>query len=186
MKYIRLMIVWMIAAVLMISPASAEEVSEESGRQFMAASEETPEDIILSAMEIYSWFTISPLDVDWELPGGDGSVWRVADEVLCDYDTMMRLLDFSFSQEVVAEMLAFETYTVIDGCLYGTAAGRPVDPLISEVIYEETERSEERIVYTVTVNYLGEGETAIEPHVLEFVREPVNGLWVFTQFPFFW
>lgn len=186
MKYIRLIAVWMLAGLLMCAPVWAEELSEEGERQFLAVSEEMPEDIILSAMEIYSWFTISPLDVDWELPSEDGSVWRVADEVLCDYETMMRLLDFSFSPEVVAEMLAFETYTVIDGCLYGTAAGRPVDPLISEVIYEETERSEERVVYTVTVNYLGEGENAIEPHVLEFIREPVNGLWVFTQFPFFW
>ena len=182
MNYIRLFTVWMLALLLMCAPGLAEE----SGYAFTDAQEETPEDVILSAMEMYSWFTISPLDVDPELEGGDGSVFRVADEMLCNYDTMIRLLDFTFSPELVEEMFAYGQYTVIDGWLYGTAGGRPVDPLISEVVYEETYRGEDKIVYTVTVNYLGEGENAMEPHVLEFVREPVDGLWVFTQFHFFW
>ncbi len=182
MKYIRLITAWMIALLLVCAPGFARE----GGYAFPDAQEETPADVILSAMEMYSWFTISPLDVDHELSGGDGSVFRVADEMLCNYETMIRLLDFTFSSELVEEMFAYGLYTVIDGSLYGTAGGRAVDPLISEVTYEETYRSADKIVYTVTVNYFGEGENAMEPHVLEFVREPVNGLWVFTHFPFFW
>lgn len=183
MKYIRCAVAWMLAIMMLCVPAFAENADE---RSFPGVSGETPEEIIISAMEIYSWFTICPLDVDPELVGGDGSVCRVADEMLCSYDTIMRLLDFSFSPDIVEAIFSYETYTVIDGMLYGTAGGRAIDPLISEVSYEETYRGEDRIVYTVTVNYLGEGENAIEPDVLEFVREPINGQWVFTQFPFFW
>lgn len=186
MKNIRSIAVWLLILMLVCAAALAEETADESERSFPDVYEETPEDIILSAMEMYSWFTISPLDVDPELAGGDGSVFRVADETLCRDEIMMRLLDFTFCPEIVEELMAYETYTVIDGLLYGTAGGRPVDPLISEVIYEETENSEDRVVYTVTVKYLGEGGNAMAPDVLEFVREPVNGLWVFTQFPFFW
>lgn len=185
MKHIRFAA--LILAMLMLIPSAwAEEAIDEGERSFLGVFEESPEQTITSAMEIYSWFTICPLDVDPELAGGDGSVFRVADDVLCDYEIMMRLLDFSFSPELVSEMFAYETYTVIDGQLYGRGGGRAVDPLISEVIYEETERTDERIVYTVTVYYLGEGEDATDCHVLEFVREPVDGMWVFTQFPFFW
>ena len=182
MKYIRWIAAWMMALLLMCAPGFAQE----GGYAFHDMHEEAPEDVILPAMEMYSWFTISPLDVDPELAAADGSVFRVADEMLCKYETMIRLLDFTFSPELVEEMFAYGRYTVIDGFLYGTAEGRGIDPLISEVTYEETHRSEDKIVYTVTVNYLGEGENAMEPHVLEFVREPVEGLWVFTQFPFFW
>ena len=182
MKYIRLIMVWMLAGLLM----RASGFAQEGSYAFLDVREETAEDVILPAMEMYSWFTISPLDVDPELPGGDGDVFRVADEVLCNYETMIRLLDFTFSPEVVEEMFAYGQYTVIDGSLYGTVGGRAIDPLISGVTYEETHRSADKIVYTVTVNYFGEGENAMEPHVLEFVREPINGLWVFTHFPFFW
>lgn len=186
MKHIRMILICALALLLFCAPGFAQKAAAEGDYAFPDIYEEEPEDIILPAMEMYSWFTISPLDVDPEMPGGDGSVFRVADEMLCSYDTMMRLLDFTFSPELVEEMFAYGRYTVIDGCLYGTAGGRGVDPLISEVIYEETQRSAEKIVYTVTVNYYGEGENAMEPHVLEFVREQINGLWVFTHFPFFW
>lgn len=185
MKYSRL-IARILLMLLVCVPVVAEETADEGERAFIGVYEETPEQVIVSAMEIYSWFTICPLDVDPELAGGDGTVFRVADEVLCDYSIMMRLLDFSFSPELVEEMFAYETYTVIDGLLYGRGGGRAIDPLISEVTYEETERTEDRIVYTVTVHYLGSGENVMEPDVLEFVREPIKGQWVFTQFPFFW
>lgn len=186
MKYVRVIAIWMLAVVLGCMPALAEETADGGERAFPGVAEETPKDVILSAMEIYSWFTISPLDVDPELAGGDGSVYRVADEMLCSHDTMTRLLDFTFCPEIVQEMFSYGTYTVIDGMLYGQSGGRPIDPLISGVTYEETERSEERVVYAVTVSYQTEGGIVMEPQVLEFVREPVGGLWVFTQFPFFW
>ena len=187
MKAIRRAAAWILAIILLCMPALAEEVQEETGeRSFPGVYGETPEEIIVSAMEVYSWFTICPLDVDPELAGGDGSVFRVADETLCNYNAVIRLLDFTFSEEIVEGLLAYDVYTIIDDTLYGTGGGRTIDPRICEVNYEETYSDEERVVYTVTVHYLGEGENAVEPDVLEFVRERIGGQWLFTQFPFFW
>lgn len=148
--------------------------------------QESADELILSAMEIYSWFTISPLDVDPELTSEDGSMARVADESLCIASTMQRLLDFTFSQEIIQELMAYETYTVIDGILYGSGGGRGIDPNISEVEYAQTFTDEGRVEYTVTVHYLGEGENGVAPENLLFVREEIDGLWLFTRFPFFW
>ena len=178
---IRRIFAWFLVLMLMVTPALADrQVS------FFTSEAQSPQEIITSAMEMYSWFTISPLDVDPELTGGDGSVCRVADELLCDYGTVMRLLDFTFSPEIVRSLMEYNTYQVIDGQLYGVGGGRGIDERISEVFYEETEKSAERIVYTVTVYYVGVQEDEAACETYEFVREPVGGLWVFTQFPFFW
>lgn len=185
MKAFRCVLSWICAFLLLTGvAATAESADRES--DFFGGDQNTPEEIITSAMEIYSWFTISPLDVDPELPGGEGGVWQVADELLRDYGTVMRLLDFNFSPEIVEGLMEYEVYTVIDGVLYGTGGGRGVDARISEVTYEETYAGDDRIVYTVTVYYVGVADGEKNCEVLEFVREPVNGLWVFTQFPFFW
>lgn len=178
---IRRIFTWILVLMMMAVPALADQRDS-----FFGSEEQSPQEIITSAMEIYSWFTISPLDVDPELTGGDGRVCRVADELLCDYGTVMRLLDFTFSPEIVRGLLAYNTYEVIDGQLYGVGGGRGVDERISEVSYEITESGESRIVYTVTVYYVGVQDGEANSETFEFVREPVNGLWVFTQFPFFW
>ena len=168
---------WVLIFMLLISGAALGEVQADES--------ETPDQVITSAMEIYSWFTISPLDVDPELPGGDG-LFRVADENMCSYETMMRLLEDHFSEEIIEGILSYEVYTVIDGLLYGEGMGRAIDPNISDVEYEEISVDEEKIVYQATVHYVGEGENGIVPDVFEFVRERKEDKWVFTQFTFFW
>lgn len=179
---------WMLALAMIGVPVYAESGEAETPtlqeRAFMGAFGETPEEIITSAMEIYSWFTISPLDVDPELSAN--GVWRVADEALCHVDVMMRLLDFVFSPEIVNDLLAYGPYTVIDGMLYGASGGRSIDPRIVDVTYEETEADETRIVYTVTVRYQEQPDGEAEEEALLFVREKLDGQWVFTDFPFFW
>ena len=190
MRSIRCAAAWLLVLILACSSAWAEEAGGEEfslqERAFMGAFSETPEEMILSAMEVYSWFTISPLDVDPELAGGDGSVWRVADEALCSEDVMMRLLDFIFCPEIVEDLMAYGPYTVIDGMLYSVAGGRSIDPRIYDVKYEATYSDEEKSVYTVTVCYRDETGAELEPDVLEFVREKIDGQWLFTAFPFFW
>jgi len=188
MKLLKRMTALLLIAVFLCPSVSAEglDVEAEEGTGVYGAFGETPEEIILSAMEIFSWFTIWPLDVDPELCAEDGSVWRVADETLCNNETMMGLLNDTFSEEIVDEMLAYEVYTVINGMLYGTSGGRPIDPNISWVEYEETYSDEFEIIYTATVHYYGEGENGVEPDVFEFIRQQIDEKWVFTQFPFFW
>lgn len=170
----------LVMCLMMFSGAQAEEAYTEE------AFIETPENIIVSAMEVFSWFTISPLDVDVELACGIEGRYRVADEALCRQDVLMSLLGEYFSPEIIEGMLAYEVYTVVDGFMYGDGVGRSIDPNISEVEYEETFSDEARVVYTVTVHYLGEGENGIVPDVFEFIREKQEDRWVFTQFPFFW
>ena len=170
------------AWLLIIMMLTGKSVSAENAP---ADDVKTPAQIITEAMEVYSWFTISPLDVDPELPGTE-AVFRVADETLCDYDTVMGLLEDNFSTEIIEGMLAYEVYTVIDGVLYGDGVGRGIDPNISDVEYEEISADDQRIVYQVTVHYVGEGENGIVPDVFEFVREWIDNKWVFTQFTFFW
>ena len=190
MKVFHCAAAWFLVLIMICSAAVAEETGNEEislqERAFMVAFSETPEEIILSAMEVYSWFTISPLDVDPELAGGDGSVWRVADEALCSEEVMLRLLDFIFCPEIVGNLMTYGPYTAIDGLLYSVSGGRSVDPRICGVRYEETFADEEKKVYTVTVSYRDEEGNELEPDVLEFVREKIDGQWLFTAFPFFW
>lgn len=186
MKIVRCAAACFLALVLWLSSAVCAEETQDRQAAFFGNAGQTPEEIILPAMEIYSWFTISPLDTDPELISEDGTLCRVADELLCDEQTIMRLLDFTFSPEIVEGLLAYNTYTAIDGMLYSAGGGRMVDPRILGVVYEETYSGEDRVVYTVTVHYMSVDEDSPSVEVLEFVREPVDGLWVFTQFPFFW
>ena len=191
MKHFRNIMALLLAVVMLCGGALADTSMEYTDDidellEGFGSYGETPEDIILSTMEIFSWFTIWPLDVDPELCGGDGNVWRVADDTLCRYDVMMRLLGHTFSKEIVEEMMAYEVYTIIDGVLYGTSGGRPIDPNIAYVDYEQTESGDDRVVYTATVHYWDEGENGAAPDEFEFVRQQIDGRWVFTQFPFFW
>lgn len=168
-------IAWLLLALVLAEGVLAEENSED-----------TPAQVIISAMEVYSWFTISPLDVDPELPIGEGNVFRVADETLCRYETVMKILEANFSREIIEEMLAYDIYQVVDGVLYGDGMGRGIDPNISEVEYETVSADDQKVVYRVTVHYVGEGEADVTPDAFEFVRERSGEQWVFTQFPFFW
>jgi hypothetical protein len=149
--------------------------------------EETPEDIIVAGLEVYSWFTISPLDVDTGLMLPDGSAYRVADESLCSYDVIISLLKTMFSDEIINDMFSYEMYTVIDGIMYTTVGGgRWIDESIASVEYEEVSADEAKIVYNVTVHYHAVNDIQVEPDVFEFVREKIEDRWLFTQFTFFW
>ncbi len=190
---IRKITAWMLALLMLCAGALAEVVPQNpalTGGMPVLTEEEfvepTAEELVVGAMEIYSWFTISPLDVDVELIDESGMLWRVADEVLCDWEYVQALLCETFSAEVIADMLSYEVYTVIDGMLYTVPGGRGMDLNIDWVEYKDTFCTEEINVIEVTVHYLGEAELGVEADVFEFVREKIDGVWVFTQFPFFW
>ena len=147
-------------------------------------------DDILAAMEVYSWFVISPLDVDEELLSPDGSMCLVLDDSLHHTQIVQRYLDYYFCSEISQSLWAWGNYADIDGLLYGypyeqCGFARPIDPNISEVDYELTSETDEEKIYTVTVHYLSSGDSD-RSEALTFVRENIDGQWVFTQFPFFW
>lgn len=146
--------------------------------------EDTVEDTLLSAMEVYSWFVLYPLDVDYDKPNAAGDRYQVLDERFNTMDQLRGLVSEYFSDELVDELFSMGIYTEENGYLYATDEGRQIDEHIGETEFEVTEESPERIVYTVTVNYWG-GDTP-EEEVFTYVRQLIDGQWKFTIFPFFW
>ena len=172
----------LLALVMLLTltlPASAEST---------AAPEISPRDEILSAMTVYSWFTIAPLDVNGDVPSPSGDKYRVLDETLVSADAMRETLRAYFSDDIIEELWAWGSYDESDGLLYGYYPGespyeRPIDPDISEVEYALTLHTDDARIYTVTVYAL----SSDEPLLFEFIQEKAeDGRWVFTQFPFFW
>lgn len=157
----------------------------------LAESDETDisaQDEILSAMTVYSWFTIAPLDVNGDVPAPDGGKYRVLDDELVSAETMQATMAAHFSDDLIDELWAWGSYETVDGQLYGYYPGespyeRPIDPDISEVEYALTLHTDEARIYTVTVYSL----SSDEPLLFEFIQEKTeDNRWVFTQFPFFW
>lgn len=146
------------------------------------------QDEILSAMTVYSWFTIAPLDVNGDVPAPDGGKYRVLDDELVSAETMQATMAAHFSDDLIDELWAWGSYETVDGQLYGYYPGespyeRPIDPDISEVEYALTLHTDGARIYTVTVYSL----SSDEPLLFEFIQEKTeDNRWVFTQFPFFW
>ena len=172
----------LLLALFMLLTLSRPALAESAAPEF------SPQDEILSAMAVYSWFTIAPLDVNGDVPSPDGSRYRVLDDALVSAEAMQETLAAHFSDDIIKELWAWGAYETVDGLLYGYYPGespyeRPVDPNISEVEYALALHTDDARIYTVTVYAL----TADEPLLFEFIQEKTDdGRWVFTQFPFFW
>lgn len=179
---------WLAVLMFVSAPALAEEGFVEpagDGSDFS----DTPEGLITSAMEVYSWFVMWPLDVDENLPGGDGDVYAVLDERLFLKEDMDNLLSSYFSPEICQALWDWELYTVIDGGLYAPLEGdwRWIDERIREVSYRLAEETDNRREYEVVVYYEDDGDDMTpEEERLAFVQEKTPEGWQFTQFPFFW
>lgn len=171
----------LLALVLLLS-LSAPALAESDETDISA------QDEILSAMTVYSWFTIAPLDVNGDVPAPDGGKYRVLDDELVSAETMQATMAAHFSDDLIDELWAWGSYETVDGQLYGYYPGespyeRPIDPDISEVEYALTLQTDEARIYTVTVYSL----SSDEPLLFEFIQEKTeDNRWVFTQFPFFW
>lgn len=171
----------LLALVLLLS-LSAPALAESDETDISA------QDQILSAMTVYSWFTIAPLDVNGDVPAPDGGKYRVLDDELVSAETMQATMAAHFSDDLIDELWAWGSYETVDGQLYGYYPGespyeRPIDPDISEVEYALALHTDEARIYTVTVYSL----SSDEPLLFEFIQEKTeDNRWVFTQFPFFW
>ena len=171
----------LLALVLLLS-LSAPALAESDETDISA------QDEILSAMTVYSWFTIAPMDVNGDVPAPDGGKYRVLDDELVSAETMQATMAAHFSDDLIDELWAWGSYETVDGQLYGYYPGespyeRPIDPDISEVEYALALHTDEARIYTVTVYSL----SSDEPLLFEFIQEKTeDNRWVFTQFPFFW
>ena len=150
----------------------------------MLDEEDVVEDTLLSAMEVYSWFVMQPLDVDLDKPDISGTRYQVLDE---RFNTMSALREFVssyFSDALVEELFAMGVYVEENGYIYTTTDGRNIDETLGETEFEVTEENTEQVIYTVVVHYWGD-ETDYEEE-FRYVRELVDGEWKFTEFPFYW
>ena len=142
---------------------------------------------ILSAMEVYAWFVMSPLDIDENVPSPDGETYLVLDETLSQVSLMQERLDEYFSADISEALWSWGTYQDVNGWLYGYAPqdspiARPVDPDVADAEFWLSEETGTRRVYAAAVYRLSQEE----PETLRFVRELIDGRWQFTEFPFFW
>lgn len=142
------------------------------------------EDTLMSAMEVYSWFVLYPLDVDYDKPNAAGDRYQVLDERFNTMDALRDMVSQYFSDDIVEDLFSMGVYTEEDGYLYTTDEGRQMDVHIGETEFELTEETDQEKVYTVTVNYWGEEDNPVE--VLTYVQQLIDGQWKFTQFPFYW
>ncbi len=175
-KLIVLFLILLLAAPVALAEDAAPEDAEDTARED-----------VLSAMEVYAWFVMSPLDVDENVPSPDGETYLVLDETLSQVSLMQERLDEYFSADISEALWAWGTYQDVNGWLYGvmpqdSPIARPIDPDVADAEFWLSEESETRRVYAATVYRLSQDE----PETLRFVREFIDGRWQFTEFPFFW
>ena len=150
----------------------------------MLDTDDTVEDTLFGAMEVYSWFVMQPLDVDPEKPDSAGTHFQVLDE---RFNTMQLLHDYvstQFSDAIVEDLFEMNVYVEENGFLYTTSEGRNIDENIGETEFEVLEETPDKVTYNVTV-YYWDTEDSVEEE-FTYVREHIGGEWKFTEFPFFW
>ena len=170
--------------------------AEESGGDLSAvrvasAARALTEEEILSAydraVDIYSWFELSPLADTGESVAVDGAVYRRVDyhgvETMEDLRTCVRSI---FSEELTDYLLSGETtvsYREIDGVLYVTGRGRSRESGKGGVSIQAEQTEESVYSVGVTVELLDEdGVTVSGLECWAFPYAFVNGRWVFTDF----
>jgi hypothetical protein len=170
-----------------------EDSSESYDEEYIDVPEDeqpheyTPYELIMEAMEVYSWFAMEPLDVNLSAPAdGRVSCYLVLDERYQTFDALNEKALGYFSEKITSLLWSFDTYTIIDGLLYADAAeGRGINEEVADMSFEIVTETDNLIVYEATVYYLSDEDEPVS-ETFEFTRELIDDQWVFTTFPFFW
>ncbi len=167
------------------SPQASIEVADETAT---TSPEQSPQELIESAMQVYGWFEMVPLKVNYEdkkqVDGID--LYKIEDERYNTHEKLDSYLKTIFSSDIVDKLWAENIYKDIDGYLYCADGGRGGNIFIEDVKYDVSQKSDKKIVYNATVTYSKDSGEPENPKIFEFVREKVNDNWVFTSFPYFW
>lgn len=166
--------------------AEADEESDwtDDGEDNAFGDSSDPQNVWLAAMEVYSWFTIQPLDVDMDAPNADGTRWKVLDDRFTTMESLKDIAHFYFCDVIVDELMSYGLYEEIDGELYATDEGRAMDDSMLDADVMIAEQTNELLVLDVTVQYTDASEQ--ESETFTFIREMIDGDWQFTAFPFYW
>ncbi len=159
----------------------------DDGAPITQVNEDDQEDL-LAAMEVYSWFALMPLDYDEGFPNADETKWRVLDERFNTPELMKDMLSFYFADEIVDELWNSSTnpYETIDGYLYTDGEGREMDDNLGETFIDVTNKTDDTINLTATVQYVEPTEDGKTEESFDYVRKLIDGEWKYTEFPFFW
>jgi len=195
---------WLLLMLILVMPAHgsigalADEFGEDSSESYdeefidipedeTPPEEETPYELIMEAMEVYSWFAMEPLDVDLTKPAdGYANCYLVLDERYQTFGALNEKALGYFSEKIVSLLWSFDTYIIIDGMLYANAAeGRGINEEIADMAFEIVSETDKLIIYEATVYYLSDENEPVSD-TFEFTRELIGDQWVFTTFPFFW
>jgi hypothetical protein len=204
-------LLWVLILLLAVSPAQAlaEEATaspnsewlyaEDEGDQenWTEATDEDAEDVVdeeepdedesrfESALQVYGWFESQPLDVDSEKPSPDGKKFQVLDERLNTLRALEAEVKTYFSDAIAKKLMDSGVYEEIDGYLYTGAQDRAIDPDASETELTVESRTDEKIVYTLTVNHVDESGEVTASEDLTYELELIDGAWKFTKFPYY-
>lgn len=138
-----------------------------------------------SALQVYGWFESHPLDVDPEKPSPDGKKFQVLDERLNTLRTLEAEVKTYFSDAIVKKLLESGVYEEIDGYLYTDAQDRAINPDASETELTVESRTDDKIIYTLTVNHVDESGNVTSSEALTYELALIDGAWKFTQFPYY-
>ena len=149
---------------------------------------EVPEDFLHKAIEAYSWFEMCLLDPIDNIPAKTKKdTYLVEEEQFHLFSDFRDYLLGLFSPAIVNELLSRGYYIEEDGYTYVWGHPRSPDKAVVDVDFGEGLINGRKLIYDVTVTF---GDmTTLEPidtQVFEFVAEPVNGRFVFTEFPYFY
>ncbi len=188
-------VVALLSALLSIYPAPCEGAGgpfpasaqiSDLPEDFILPEDAGPEEIMSAALEIYSWFAMGTLDVDPFAPSADGTLFRVYDERLNTKAKLSSILHAYFSDEICRELLSSGVYREEDGYLYSGIDSREINPAIAETQYYISYEDGETQHITAAVFYSEEEGVITSMEEYTFLREKIDGKWLFTDFWFFW
>ena len=90
-----------------------------------------------------------------------------------------------FSDAIAGKLLDSGVYEEIDGYLYTNAQDRAIDTDAGETELSVASRTDDKIVYTLTVNHVDENGEVTSTEELTYDLELIDGVWKFTQFPYY-
>jgi hypothetical protein len=149
---------------------------------------EVPDDFLHKALEAYSWFEIALLDPIDNIPAKTkADTYLVEDEQFHLFADFRDYLLGLFSPAIVSELFSRGYYIEEDGYTYVWGHPRSADKAVLDVDFGEGVITGRKLIYNVTVTF-GDMQTLepIDTQIFEFVAEPVNGRFVFTEFPYFY
>jgi len=134
------------------------------------------------AMDVYDMFFRCPVNIDYDQPNEDGTMYLVDDDRFMSLHDLLEYARYFFSDELAAQLLGSGMYVEEGGLLYARDVMEFLDDNIGDieiVIVNEADRVE----YEVTVIYLSPNAAGNEQETLLYTCMLIDDEWRFTVFP---